>query len=95
MVSLSHLSFPLLVEEDLHMSILTIMITMKTINLTMWCRKNIWRRGKWHKSSRTGNQIVGSQDRRGPQDTSIPKMSLLIMNLSKNIYQGNTRVVNK
>jgi hypothetical protein len=36
-----------------------------------------------------------SQYRRNPQEASILKMSLLIMNLSKSIHQWNTRVTSK
>jgi hypothetical protein len=36
-----------------------------------------------------------SQDRRNPQESSIAKTSLLIMNLNKNINQEDTGVMSK
>jgi hypothetical protein len=100
MASLSFLSFLLPVEEWLHMSISTTVITVKTNTLATSSRRNNRRRSQLHGSSRTSRQIATSQratsqDSSRLQKTSITKMSLLITNLSESIHQGDTGVTGK
>jgi hypothetical protein len=77
------------------MSISTTVIIVKTNTLIMSSRRNNWRRGQQHRSSRMSNQRMCSQDRRNPQEVSILKMSLLITNLSKSIHQGDIGTTSK
>jgi hypothetical protein len=100
MASLSLLSFLLPVAEYLYMSIATTMIIVKTTTLTTSSRRNNWRWGKWHRSSRTSrrgitSRRVSSQDSGRLQKTSIMKTNLLIMNLSESIHQGDIRTMSK
>jgi hypothetical protein len=94
-MSLSHLSFPLHVAEDIHMSISTIMIVVKTGTLTMGNRRGNRRRCQWHRSSKTSSRRTGNQDRRRLQEASNMNMSLLIMNHIKSIHQEDTCLTSK
>jgi hypothetical protein len=85
MAILSLLSVILPVAKGLHMSISATVITVKTSTLTTSNRRSNRRRGWWHRSSKMSSWRTSSQNKRRPQQASIPKMSLLITNLNKSM----------
>jgi hypothetical protein len=82
------------------MSISTTVITVKINTLTTSSMRNNRRKGMWHRSSRTSRRRATSrrasnQDCRRLQKVNITKTSLLFMNLSKSIHQGDIGATSK